>query len=299
MASLAVVPVLVSAQSYTVTNSVRLPAESFVGDPIELRYRIRTDASVTEPEEVPTPPWGSIESLVVTETENEIDVRIVVIPFEPGTLTIPSLDLGELRLEGLSFVVSSVLASETNEDLRSIYGPERLPGTRAAVIVAGGLVVVGLILAFYFAGPGKKRLRFWIGRMKARLPYRRLVRQLTGLEAEGSEVSSREFYIRLVDAIQDYMSAVLRVECRSATTTELVGYLPILAAYSDVAEAEVKPLAEVFRTADRAKFAHASVDERERLRHVHACSELFADLETNRRRLRAPSRRTRRAHVGR
>ncbi|MFP4549530.1 MAG: hypothetical protein ACLFNT_01890, partial [Spirochaetales bacterium] len=195
-------PSVADSQSYSITNSVRLPAESYVGDPIELRYRIRTDASVAEPSELPTPAWGRVESVFISQADSEIDIRIVVVPFEPGTLTIPSLELGELELEGLSFVVSSVLPSESSESVRPIYGPERLPGTRAAIVIAVGLVVLALLLTFYFVGPGKKRLSLWIGRMKARLPYRRLVRQLTALEAEGSEVADREFYIRLVDAIQ-------------------------------------------------------------------------------------------------
>jgi hypothetical protein len=190
-----------------------------------------------------------------------------------------------------------VLDDLQDQSLRSIYGPQRLPGTRALLVLTAVAITTALFALYYLLGPGQKQIRMLIGRLKAQLPYRRLSRRLTVLEAEGATLDAREFYIRLVDAIQDYMTAILRVDCHAATTSELHQYLPTLATYSGAPVNQASPLRDVLRAADRAKFAHESIEPRTRELHVRTCGEVFQELETHRRRVRK-RRKARGAYVG-
>ena len=272
-------------QSYTVVDSVRLPAQSFVGDAVELRYQIRTDATLSIPDQLPQPAWGTLERVELDESSEGWVVRIVVVPFEPGTLTLPRLTLGEIDVDGFSLVVSSVLGEEPA--LEPIYGPQRLPGTRGALILAAVLIAAAATSGLYVLGPGRRQLQALIARYRARLPYRRLRKELALLEAEGDQLPAREFYIGLIESVQRYMSSVLRVDCRAATTSELVRYLPALASLSTVDRASVSPLEPLLHRADNAKFAGLSVAAPLRHDDLALCTAVFEAVEEGRRRMRA------------
>ena len=283
------------AQSYTIIDSVRLPAQSYVGDPVELRYRIRSDERLVAPAELPDPAWGTIEALTIGHSDGTYDLRIVVVPFEPGTLTLPSLPLGGAEIEGFSLVVASVL--EVDSSLQPIFGPQRLPGTRAALILFSVLIFGTLAVALYLFGPGRAHLRMLIARYRARLPYRRLRKDLTLLEAQAEQMAAREFYILLVQAMQRYLSSVLRVDCRSATTSELLRYLPALASLCAAPPSEVDSLEPILHRADAVKFAGRDEPSLQRSCDVERCVTLFEKLESGRRRLRAHPRKREAEHA--
>ncbi|MFP4113562.1 MAG: hypothetical protein ACOCYX_06525 [Spirochaetota bacterium] len=271
----------VHAQSYTVVDSVRLPAESFVGDPVELRYTLRTTASLSSPESVVDPPWGEISSVRVIERGDEIDVRIAVVPYEPGTLTLPRIDLGPVTLEGLSLIVASVL--EEGAELRPVYGPQRLPGTLVAIVLLVLGLVLPVVLALYLLGPGKALVREIADRYRARLPYRNLMRTIDSLEASIKRQTARSFYSRLVRSLQDLMTSRLGFDCRAATSSELRRYLPAFAAQCRAQASVAAPLADVLATADAAKFGRAEVRRKTRKAHLVVCREVAAALEASRR----------------
>lgn len=276
---------VLTAQSYTVVDSARLPAESFVGDAVELRYVVRTTEELRAPAQPPEPAWGEVSSVRVAARDGEYDVRIVVTPYEPGTLTLPPIDLEGISLEGLSLVVASVL--EEDSELRTIYGPQRLPGTRFALFAGVVGVVVPLVLALYLLGPGRPVIRRLITRYRARIPHRTFLRRLDQLESNLKHDTARDFYTGLVAALQDLMSSRLEFDCHAATSTELRAYLPAFASRCGATAAEAAPLAEVFTAADEAKFAHQQIRRKMRTRHLECCREILTALELSRRKHRA------------
>ena len=292
---LAIVAQDVPPASYTIVDSVRLPAESYVGDPVELRYTLRTPAELAAPATPPNPTWGDVSSIRVVSRGDEYDVRLLVVPYEPGTLTLPPVDLGAIRLEGLSLVVTSVLDEQS--ELRSIYGPQRLPGTRAALLIAVLVVVIPLAIVLYLIGPGRSLVNAIVERRRARIPYRNLLRTIDRLDASIKRDTAAEFYTSLVYALQDLMTSRLGFECRAATSTELRMYLPALAAQCGADAATAAPLAEILQTADEAKFAHSQIRRKTRTRHLAECRKSVVELEAARRRRRGVKAREG-AHVG-
>ena len=218
------IPVAAQA-TYTIQESTRLPADSYVGDPVELRVTIRTEASVAEPETVPQPAWGNLESVRIIPRGSEYGVRLVVVPFEPGTLILPPIPLGEIRLEGLSIIVSSVLGAES-EELRPVYSPQELPGSRAVIILIGFSLVFTISLALYLLGPGRRHIAALVARYNASRPFKRLVRDLGAIGTQIPATTARVFYTDIVAALQRFMTEILGRQCDSATSSEIAAMLP-------------------------------------------------------------------------
>lgn len=295
----------VSAQaseiSYTLSDAVRLPAESFVGDPVELRYTIRSAYRPPEPfaevqpfgdaqsSTVADPQWGTVESLRMNPHSDGFELRLVVIPYEAGTLTLPPIVIGEIRLEGLSLVVSSVLGND--ESLRPVHGPQYLPRTRSLVVVFFLALILVPVAAIYLLGPGRRHIAMLRSAFHSRAPHRQLVRRLDELHGSLEDLSGKEFYIELVLSLQLFMGARLGTSCISQTSTELTGQLSDLARSSGSTPDATIPLVEVFGIADAVKFANKRVRRTLRAEHINRVRGVAEALEEARRRNRRRSQR--------
>jgi hypothetical protein len=271
--------------TYVVVDPVRLPAESYVGDAVELRYTVRTPAVPVVPDEIPQPKWGNITSVRILPGVGEFELRLTVVPYEPGTLTLPRLDLGGVRIEGLSLNIESVLAPG-EVGLRAAHGPRRLPGTRAAFLLFGFALSFVIALAAYLAGPGRSHIRGIMRRYRARIPYRKLLACVQLLQRDINRYTMREFYIALVQEIQSFMTSRVEQNCMAATSTELIRILPKLDESCGAVAGTATPLEEVFQAADGAKFAHRTVRRKKRSRHLKIVQAVVVELEAHRKKLR-------------
>jgi hypothetical protein len=267
---------------FTIVDTARLPAASFVGDPVELRYRIRTDAELESSVTPPPVPWGEIRAIQAVRQDAFWQLRILAVPYEPGTLSIPQIDLGGVTVDGLSLVVNSVLSDE--DALEPVYGPQVIPGTRAMLAVGAFLLVFPVMILIVVLGPGRNLVRRFIASWKGRAPHRQLVRRLDHLEARLKQETAREFYTGLILAVQEFMTARLDVDCRAATSSELRVDLPRLAHRSGADSEATAPLVEILESADRAKFGHEAIRRRVRRSHLGQMRAVAELLEESRRR---------------
>jgi hypothetical protein len=281
-----VLPGLHAQSTYVVVDSVRLPTQSYVGDPVELRYTIRTPATPQLPEEISQPRWGELSAFRVTPTSGGFDLRFTATPFEPGTLTIPRIDLGGVRIEGLSLIVDSLLRDE-NPSLRGLLGPMRLPGTRAMLLGLAFAVSFAVALAIYLLGPGRTHIRALIARRRARAPYRRLLHCVHKLQSDIHRYTMRDFYIELSRELQLFMDSRIDFNCRAATSSELIGLIDELEKSCGATPGTAKPLEEIIRAADNAKFARKTIRRKKRSRHLVVVRAVAIELENHRRRLRS------------
>ncbi|MEE8441372.1 MAG: hypothetical protein V3S41_06595 [Spirochaetia bacterium] len=289
----------VSQSSYIIVDSARLPAESYVGDPVELRYTVRSQANPVVPGEIPQPRWGEITALRVLPGAGTFDFRMTVTPYEPGTLTLPRIDLGEVRIEGLSLVVESIL-SPGDVGLRPTHGPQRLPGTQAALLLFGFGISFLIALVLYLFGPGRRHIHNIVSRYRARVPYHNLLALVRVLERDIKRYTIREFYIVLVEELQTFMTSRVKQNCTAATSTELIEILPELEESCGALAGTAAPLEEVLIAADSAKFARQTVRLKKRSRHLKLVRAVAVELESHRRRLRRSGRIQRKqvSHVG-
>jgi hypothetical protein len=251
------------------------------------------------PDEIPQPRWGEISAVRVQAGRGEFDLRMTVIPYEPGTLTLPRIDLGEVRMEGLSLIVESILAPG-DASLRPAHGPRRLPGTQAALLLFGFGISFGIAIVLYLVGPGRRHIRSIVGRYRARVPYRKLLARVQTLQRDINRYTMRDFYIALVEELQAFMTSRVARNCMAATSTELIEILPELEASCGAITGTAAPLEEVLMAADSAKFARKAVRRKKRSRHLKLVHAVAVELESHRRKLPRSARHTREqvSHVG-
>lgn len=271
---------LPAQSSYVIVDSIRLPAESFVGDPVELRYSVRSQAPATVPDSIPQPEWGDLAGVRIEPASGGFELRLTVTPYNTGTLTLPALDLGGLTLDGLSVVVSSVL--ETDDFIRSALGPRPLPGTAASFVLLGLVAAFVLAAVLYGFGPGRRHIASLLAWYRARRPYKKLLECVDTLDRDIKRYTIRDFYIRLMDAILMFVDSRMAQNCRAATSTELVSMLPELEQNCGAVAGTAAPLEEVFQAADNVKFAGLTVRRKKRTRHLVVVRAVAVELESHR-----------------
>ena len=90
---------------YTVVESGTAPLRFYVGDPVELRLRVRVAAGakaaeLRAPAKMPSASWLDVQRVRVAPLGGgEWDVRIELVSFAPGPTPVPRLDLGAVALE--------------------------------------------------------------------------------------------------------------------------------------------------------------------------------------------------------
>jgi hypothetical protein len=266
-----------------VIGTIFLPSIFYVGDQVEARITIRTrdEVSLVPPETMPKVAWAVFDSIATIERDDGWDVRVVFTPFEPGTHTLPPIDLGGVSVSGIDIHVRSILQDPLVE-----LSPPRpqllLPSTRLMFGIAGAVVVFLPLAWFTFVRWGRKQVRrlvLWYRRGK---PYRNLSKQLRGLNAEVDSEDGRAFYRDMMVEMRKYLSQKLRRDCMSATTSELEEFLkPVVSSPESR-----KEIVSVFRAGDLVKFAGRSSTPSERRNHIDLLDRAASEIEAEQRRER-------------
>ncbi len=263
------------AQSYTVTESVVLPSEYYVGDRAELRVRISTSSSaeLSVPAVLPEAAWAVFHDMGLFPIDaQQTEIRISFTAFRPGTQTLPTVDLGGVSLSGLTVRVASVL-EEGQTEPAPLEPPMLLPTTRLRMAVFVALLIIGPLLVWMLLRVGRVQVSSLLVRYRQAQPYRRLKKSLTRLESSIEELDARSFYIVLLEDIRRYFTRRLGRDLMSATSVEIIHYISgIDARGSDL-------IAEVFRTGDLVKFAGRPATPEQRRGHLAGVLQVISELE--------------------
>ncbi|MDC7241958.1 MAG: hypothetical protein PQJ50_16505 [Spirochaetales bacterium] len=242
-----------AAQNYQIQNIRFSPPEYYVGDTVEMSFIIRTDqlVDIKVPEDLPDPVWINFLSMEVESRGLDSEVHIKLIPYYPGTRTLPPLEMGGLRVDDLKIFTSSLLNLESSRDLEGVQGPLLIPGTRAvgALIVSLMLslpVVFLLLFRFLRARTGEI-----IKTYKINLPYRQFQRLIRKIRRTMVNMPEREFYIEFTGGFKKYLSTRFHKDLSSSTTSEIENLLE----KSQVHDTLVMSLINLFHRVDRVKFA--------------------------------------------
>lgn len=250
-----------SVAEATVTRSVVLPSRFFVGDLVEIRATIRVASGirVESPESLPAPSWGELLQVQVQGEGMERIVRISVRPFQPGTLTIPRLELGEVSLSGLSIYVDSVVEG-TEVAFQEPRSQAFLPGTQLFVTLAAVAVLLLPTVTVLVWRGGRRRIADMIGSYRENRPYRRARRRLKSLRQEIPSLDGRSFYIEATNLLREYMAQRVDGSLLAATTGELPDRFREVKLPLELTE----ELLSLYRYADMVKFARqkSSLDRR-------------------------------------
>ena len=269
-------PVIIFAQDYTVSRIVFLPSIYHVGDRVELRLSLRSNAlnEIQLPQQLPQPDWGVIQDVRVLDRDNEKDIRIIFTSYYPGTQTMPPINLGPVVLNDISIFVTSLL---DQTELAAGRGQIVLPGTQLLIIFTAifTLSLPLLVVAFI------RRCRRFFIRLKERfmdqMPYRDLEKKLNALTTNAGLVDGRNFYIDLLDLVREYLSGRMQMDARVATTHELK--ISFDRALDNPADRNF--LIGLFHHGDLVKFASQPSTLKSRMDHLDQLEEVLTHIETS------------------
>jgi hypothetical protein len=262
-----------------IERTLFLPQVFYVGDRVEMRVAFRTSpgAAPRLPEESPSIAWGTLHRVRLAEVAAGWELRVSFTPFQPGTQTLPPMQLGDVYLRGIDVPVPSILEEDRSE-LAPLRDQLLLPATRFLFAAALAVLVVVPAAWFVFFRWGRRRFEQLVRRYREALPYRRISRSLRQLSNEMDEMSDREFYIQLLSDFRAYLSRRMHTEAFSATTEELAGELE---RYIPTAE-DRDAVLEVFKFGDRVKFASQRASTRARADHLEAVLRVLSHVERKR-----------------
>lgn len=265
------------AQEYSIIETLFLPPLYYVGDQVELRVTLRSRfvSSITIPRELPQPSWGQIQDLRILDRGADRELRIRFVAFEPGTKTLPPLNLGPLVVADINVFVTSILNSG-DQELRPLRSQILLPGTQAfIVLIIGGIVLVPLAWFFLFRtlrGSVQRIRRFY----QEGKPYRRMQRNIRVMRSAADTVQGREFYIALLREIRAYLSERFQISAYSLTSGELATVFQ-----HRLPEPEDREkLSKLFLHGDMVKFANLPSTITTRMSHLDLVERILAKIET-------------------
>ena len=271
------------AQEYSIIESLFLPPEYYVGDPVELRLTLRSRYadSITLPRELPQPSWGTIQDIRMLQKGSDREIRVRFVPFEPGTKTLPPLNLGPLVIADVNVFVSSILTGE-DQELRPLRGQLLLPGTQVfLVLLIGGIVLLPVAWFFLFRslrGSFQRVLRLY----QDGKPYRKMQRNIRVMRSAADTVQGRDFYISLLREVREYLSMRFHISAFSLTTKELEEVFA-----QTLTEAEDrKGLSKLFLHGDMVKFANLPSTITTRMSHLDQVERIVGNIESRERRKR-------------
>jgi hypothetical protein len=256
---------------YAVMSSGTVPLRAYVGDGVELRVRLRlvpeararTPPALTAPKKLPEAAWLELRQVRVSAAGPlEWDVRVALVSFAPGPTRLPPLDLGAIRLEGLTIETASILQEKKVEGLAPPRDQLALPGTArrlaAAVALGVGAPIAGILLSSRVA----RLARAASARRRRARPWGRLHRALRRLRGRLDRIGPREFYIELTAALRSYLEVRHGLEATTSTTSELRDRMRALPSAAGEREA-VEGLLGLLERADWVKFGQAAAERGE------------------------------------
>ena len=271
-------PLSIWGQNYQIHNQSFLPADYYVGDTVQMSFTLRTDKTynITPPVILPDPGWVKILSVDVVAGARETQVSISLIPYYPGTRTLPALEMGDLTVDDLKLFTSSMLNTESSRDVAGIRPPLLIPGTRTVgAILFSILFSLPIFLIFLFRVI-RNRTGDIIRSYRVNLPYRQFQRLVRRIRRSMVSMPEKEFYYRFSKGLKTYLSSRFHEDLTSSTTTEIEA----LMSRSRVQESVVLALAGLFHRIDRVKFAGEKLlysDREQLLSEVEQLSEALEE----------------------
>ncbi len=280
-------PSAAAQAGYAVLESGTAPLRYYVGDPVELRLRVRVAAGakggdLRAPAKMPSAPRLDVQRVLVAPLGGgEWDVRIDFVSFAPGQMRLPRLDLGAVVLDDLRVQTASILEEKRAD--RPAPPREQLfvPGTALRLALAAAAVIGGPLLAAWLAARAVRVGRGLARRRRLALPWSRLQRALRRLRLRSARLAGREFYIELTAALRVYLERRHGLAATTATTRELGERLRVLAPSGGEREA-ADGLARLFAWGDWVTFGGAAAGPEERIAAVEsagACSRRLEERE--------------------
>ncbi len=288
---LAVILVFAAACAYgadSAREATMMPQTVYVGDRARLFVQLETvlggasraSVAIDRAELLPHSPAVDVHRVEIERRPNGDRAVIDFTAFEPGTVTLPVIEAGGVRLEGLRVSVASSL--ESGESVLSPPAdPLAVPGT--FLLLYGGLfmlLVLGAGVYFFLS----RVVPWYAGYRDARrrgLAARSLRKVLDRLSSQTEEMLPGDFLCALFDALRGYLSSRTGVNCRSLTAGEYRNALAVSEGPSPLTPEDLSFLETLFRRGDAVRFGSSPSTGAELKGIIGSVSLLLERLEAS------------------
>lgn len=289
VAALSLIPIETSAQDESadqvettdgdlaILESTISPNEISVGDRVEMRVVLRSNEpeQIELPEEYPSNQSVEIRSMRMIQRDDDREIRLVLSPFRTGTLTVPEIDVGPGTLSGARFRVQSVLPEDGSAELAPVKAPGFLPGFQVIALVLLVVLVSAPFALYRLTVSVVGRIGTALAAHRANRPFRLFLRSIREISTLFDSLNARNFYIRLVDDLRQYLSERLHPDFMVATANEV----PFLLQGSIEDDAMRERINALFQRADLVKFASQGADSEQRRDDLETVVTLVSVLE--------------------
>ncbi len=207
-----------------IKSSVFIPPEYYIGDPVELRIRLKLeeDDELISPQNFLPHEWVEIRSVQVDQNGKEAELIISFTSFSTGTRTLPNLDFGLFILNDFKIYTTSLI-DQGDHELKGLRGQILIPGSRLYFVIIAASVLILPYLLFFIIKYLIRGIAALIARYHIVRPYRVLLKELKKLDSGLEKISVRDYFISISDTLRIYLSARTGFDCMSATTSEISG----------------------------------------------------------------------------
>jgi hypothetical protein len=263
-----------------------LPQTIFVGDPGRLVVPLGQTFAGEEPfilevpEKLPETPDLLIRRIELEHRSGSSRLLIDFIPYAPGILSLPALELSTFTLTGLEVQVASIL-SPSQMTLSEPASPLAVPGT--SLLVNGTIVIIILLIFFGIGGSIWSRRHF--RELWERFRRRHLLKGMTKFlkrlkqECDSEKKENPAIYLtRLSGEFRVFLSLFTGINCRSFTAGEFLE-LPLGHANFEPLGSGAFYLCSLFRNWDTLRFSGRELEMADLFGALNETEEFIIALE--------------------
>ncbi len=264
------------ADAYKITQTMFLPKRFYVGDIVEMRIRLKVQSgiSVTAPAALPSTGSVLFKNIDVLQRGEELEVKVVFSPYQPGTISLPPLTLGGIVLTDIKVHANSIF-DEKPRSFAPPMGQVLIPSTRLLIGIIVGIIVIVPVFLILGIRLVYRRFSRFLALQQEKQPYKKLVKTLHRLRQQAATLGGREFFIILSDDLRSYLSSRLNGNFVSATSTEIAALLKHVSA----APVYEKLISDVFIRGDLVKFGGKEADLNELSSCLNTVEEAVSLIE--------------------
>ena len=269
----------ISEQMYHITKMIVIPQKFYVGDLVELRvdFKIESGIELKAPEYLPESKWIKVEDVTYTSlTDGEMEVRIRLRSFQPGTHVIPTIPLGEIVFHDLKIHTSSILEVGDADKLRPLRGQMIIPHTWLRLSGFFLAVILFPILLYKIIS----RVYLSILSLRAerikKLPFQRAKNGIGLLRKNIRRAEQRKFFIGISTVCRRYLEERLGISAQTSTTKELGSVLPVVLGEPHI----TAEIVSILDTSDSVKFGSRIIEMNKMEEILAKTMKIVQDIET-------------------
>jgi len=246
-----------------------IPRQIFIGDPATLVVPLPASGQnenifINDAESLPQDPNIDFNLIVLERRTTGSRLMIEFMVFTTGSITLPVIEIGGEKFEGLSITVNSLMDNNMPHALSGAAAALAMPGTAAMLYGSMAALVFFILAAVWFLLKGRtvlKKLREIWKRRRLFNTMRNIEKRLQRALSRG--LDRRKILDRLSEEFRDFLSILSGNNCRSMTAREFFNGITLDFSQESDYQENALFLGNFFQKCDELRFSGVNIDSQE------------------------------------